>query len=301
MVPADRATPPRTDGIRYLEQHAGSQRIAGVNLALPPDVPTMFGLHDARGYDAPQPSLRFFRLWQLASPRQEGWQPLDVRQLSPTALNVLSLLGARLIVLEPSDRSQPLGLRQVYDGPDARIVRNPRALPRVFIAPSVRVVADERAALTAIATPGFNPRRTAIVERGAPRVPALDRTLAMLSRAHVTQDDNARVAITATLLRRSLVVLDDNLAPGWSVSVDDRSAPIVRVDSVLRGVVVPAGTHTVTWSYTVPGLHAGLALSGVGAIALLGWGLVLLRLRSRPQATSEPAATESQPPRRRRR
>jgi hypothetical protein len=166
MVPSDRATPPRTNAIRYLEQHAGTQRIAGVSLALPPDVPTLYGLHDARGYDAPQPSLRFFRLWQLASPRQEGWQPLDVRQLSPTALNVLSLLGARLIMLEPSDTSQLLGVRQVYTGPDAKVVRNPRALPRAFVAPSVRVVADERAALALIAGVGFDPRRTAIVERG---------------------------------------------------------------------------------------------------------------------------------------
>jgi hypothetical protein len=302
MVAADRAAPARTNAIRYLERHAADQRIAGVNLALPPDVPTHFRLRDARGYDAPQPSLRFYRLWQLASPRQEGWQPFDVRELTPAALNVLSVLGARLIVLEPSSATGALGVTQVYDGPDATVVRNRRALPRVFLARSVRVVADERAALATIATAAFDPRRTALLERGTPGAAALARAGArgFNGFAHIESEQNAKVVVKATLLQPGLLVLDDSFSPGWSVTVDGQPARAVRVDSVLRGLVMPVGTHVVTWSYTVPGLHAGLVLSGVGAVAMLGWWL-LVQPRRAPPPPGVPSPDESRPPRRRRR
>jgi uncharacterized membrane protein YfhO len=98
--------------------------------------------------------------------------------------------------------------------------------------------------------------------------------------AAVTAETNARVELRATLDRRGLVVLDDALFEGWRVEVDGRPAPVVRVDSVLRGVVVPAGTHRVVWSYTVPGIRLGAAVSLLALLALVA-GAVSLRLRAR--------------------
>jgi uncharacterized membrane protein YfhO len=49
---------------------------------------------------------------------------------------------------------------------------------------------------------------------------------------------------------------------------------------VLRGVVVPAGAHEVVWSYRVPGLRLGVALSLLGLLAALAWaGALLVRAR----------------------
>jgi hypothetical protein len=54
---------------------------------------------------------------------------------------------------------------------------------------------------------------------------------------------------------------------------------------VLRGVIVPAGAHEIVWSYRVPGLRAGAALSGLGAVVLLAWaGALVVRSRRRPAA-----------------
>jgi uncharacterized membrane protein YfhO len=51
---------------------------------------------------------------------------------------------------------------------------------------------------------------------------------------------------------------------------------------VLRGVVVPAGTHEVVWRYRVPGLRMGLALSATGLLVMLAWaGWVTVATRAR--------------------
>lgn len=75
------------------------------------------------------------------------------------------------------------------------------------------------------------------------------------------------------------MVLSDAWAPGWSVEVDDRQARPLRVDAILRGVEVPAGTHDVRWRYRAPGLGLGVAISGC-AVALAGvWAIVAFRRR----------------------
>ena len=104
-----------------------------------------------------------------------------------------------------------------------------------------------------------------------------------MGRARIVDESNARVTIRATLARRGLVVLTDQWMDGWTVRIDGRPAPILRTDMLLRGVIVPAGAHTVEWSYRVPGLRAGAALSAVGLLALLGWTAVLVRARRRRQ------------------
>jgi len=75
-------------------------------------------------------------------------------------------------------------------------------------------------------------------------------------------------------------VLDDALFDGWRVEVDGEPAPVVRVDELMRGVIVDAGTHEVTWRYTVPGIRLGALVSLLTALALAG-AAVALRVRAR--------------------
>jgi uncharacterized membrane protein YfhO len=82
--------------------------------------------------------------------------------------------------------------------------------------------------------------------------------------------DRERVVARATARRKSLLVLTDVQYPGWRATVDGKSADIERVDYLLRGVVVPAGTHTVEFSYEPASWRAGWILSGLSLLALVG-------------------------------
>jgi uncharacterized membrane protein YfhO len=84
------------------------------------------------------------------------------------------------------------------------------------------------------------------------------------------------VEIDTKASRRSLLVLTDSWFPGWKATVDGQDAPVERVDYLIRGVVVPAGSHRVELSYEPASWRAGwilslLALIGILAAALVGW------------------------------
>jgi uncharacterized membrane protein YfhO len=137
----------------------------------------------------------------------------------------------------------------------------------------------EREELRLIAAGGFDPRSEVLVQRDAPGVRALAGVRSG-GIAAVTKDQNSVVSLRAHLSRAGIVVLDDAMASGWSVTVDGRPHRPLEVDDVMRGVIVPAGTHTITWSYRVPGLRLGAILSALALVAVVaGVGVVLVRRR----------------------
>lgn len=282
MGPRAIVLPPRTPAIAFLQRHAADGRIAGLGPALAPDWSSTYRLRDARGYDAPQPGVRFFRLWAVLNDEQAAGRPFEVATLSPEGLRVLGLLGVRYVVTGPGatlprgPESRPLTLP--YRGRDATVIANALAAPRAFVAAGVRVADGDIGEAVAAVETSFDPRRDAILPRAAagarPPVGVAGGT------ATVVRESNASVALRASLPRRGLVVLDDAWAPGWSVTVDGRRARALRADVVMRGVVVPAGVHEVVWRYRVPGLRLGALLSALGLLALAGWAAAL-RARAR--------------------
>lgn len=282
MLAAAEATPASTPAVEYLQRHAGAGRIVGIGNTLTNDYDMVYGLHDARGYDPPQPSYRYFRLWQLANPSQIATQPFQLLAVSPVGLTVMSMLGVRYVIAAPGEPPlRELERSVVYRGPDATIYETRAGAPQALVARRVSVTSDEHATLAAISSGDFNPNAEAIVEDNQPGVEGLP-TGSTGGTANVVDAGNATVALRVRLARPGLVVLNEAMAAGWSVTVDGHPRAGLRVDDVMRGVSVPAGVHAVVWRYRVPGLRLGLALSGLVALSLLllGVGARLRRGRS---------------------
>jgi uncharacterized membrane protein YfhO len=96
------------------------------------------------------------------------------------------------------------------------------------------------------------------------------------SRARITAYEDERVVVETDAERRSLLVLTDTWFPGWKATVDGREVPIERVDYLIRGVPVPAGSHRVEFSYQPRSWTFGwvislLALMTIAAAAWVGW------------------------------
>ncbi len=154
------------------------------------------------------------------------------------------------------------------------MLRSSTSSRRAYVPRRVIGATDERALLRQLQAPGFQPGRDALVE-GA-------RVSAGRGTVHVARDEPERVDLRVDLAKSGLVVLNDSLRDGWSVRVDGtrRAAP-VRVNSVVRGVTVPAGRHTVTWVYRVPGLRLSLLVAALALLAAGAW-LMVLRGYTRP-------------------
>jgi hypothetical protein len=158
------------------------------------------------------------------------------------------------------------GLRLIHPGPDARVYANDGALPRAMVVGGQRRAGD---ALSAIAAPGFDARREAIVEdapaAGAPGAAGEARIVS-------TENDRQRVDVRAD--RPGLLVVTDAWAPGWQARVDGRRVDVRRVDYLFRGVPVAAGRHTVEFAYRPLSWRVGWIVS---LLALCGLVVVLWR------------------------
>jgi hypothetical protein len=85
----------------------------------------------------------------------------------------------------------------------------------------------------------------------------------------VTYPDPQRVELVATLESPGLVVLSDVYYPGWELTIDGRPAPIYKVNLIMRGAAVDAGTHRLVYSYRPRSFLIGRIISLVGLAALV--------------------------------
>jgi Bacterial membrane protein YfhO len=272
------AVQPATAAIQYLQRQrpnrfAGLHPEAPITLAvpIPANVAMRYGLYDARGYDFPF-EKRYAELWRRViaeSPDCNYAFCPESAGRSPRALRALGLLGVTDLLQNRGD--PPLrDLQVAYAGDDARVYRNPEALPRAFLVGRQQVVDGGDAARAAIAAPSFEPRTTAVTEKTIPGIGGSGGV------ARISHYGEERVDVETQAAHRSLLVLTDSWFPGWKARVDGDEVPIERVDYLIRGVPVPAGNHRVEFSYEPASWRAGwivslLALIAIAAAALIGW------------------------------
>ena len=93
----------------------------------------------------------------------------------------------------------------------------------------------------------------------------------------VTYRSPQEVVLDVTLDSPGLVVLADVMYPGWTLTIDDKPAPIYRVNGVMRGALVPAKHATLVYTYAPRSFQVGLVVSIVGLAALLLFAVSCMR------------------------
>jgi hypothetical protein len=151
--------------------------------------------------------------------------------------------------------------------------RNPTALPRAFLVRRARVVGDARAAFAAVSAPDFRPREEAVVEQPLPAAlgagPPGDG-----EGARILRRTPREVVVATDAASPALLVLTETHYPGWRARIDREPAELLRVNWTFRGVVLPPGSHTVTFEYAPRSVARGglLSLAGLALVAAL-WRL----------------------------
>lgn len=80
--------------------------------------------------------------------------------------------------------------------------------------------------------------------------------------------DTSRARVTVDAAREGVVVLLQQDAPGWRVSIDGVEAKNIRIDGLFRGVQVTRGRHEIVWSYRPLSLLLGAATTLLTLLAL---------------------------------
>jgi hypothetical protein len=286
-IATDRATQPSTPGLEFLQSRrpnrfVGLKRPLGPS-PLIPNAGMRWGLYDARGWDAPVED-RYNTLWRRAV--QDGGRadvPTTSARLTAASLPAFRLLSVTDIAQDPADpvvREPSLPLS--YDGRDLRVYATPRPLPRAGVVGAQRVAPTEEAQLAAVLEPGFDGRTTVVTERPLPGLQAApaDRPA---GRARIVTYEPERVVVEATAARPAELVLTDVHYPGWKVTLDGEPADLHRVDYLLRGTTLPAGSHRVELRYEPLSWRIGWIVSLISLVALAAAVAIALR-RRRPGA-----------------
>ncbi len=104
--------------------------------------------------------------------------------------------------------------------------------------------------------------------RSEPKRVAADPQAAMTSFRVLSVAANA-VDIEVDLAAEASVILRELMYPGWTVTIDGAAAQTDASDGIMRSVFVPAGTHTIRWTFRPTSFYVGVAISFVTLLCLL--------------------------------
>jgi hypothetical protein len=139
-------------------------------------------------------------------------------------------------------------------------------VPRAYVAYAAEHIPDDAAATTRLLDEAFD-LRNIVVTAEALDLPTTPKVSA--SRAEVTEYENERVVVKAAAVERGILVLNDQFHPGWRAYVDGRPAPVLRVNQIMRGVVLPPGEHEVKFEFAPRSLAIGGGLAAAGLLLLV--------------------------------
>ena len=203
--------------------------------------------------------------------------PEWVRDLTVSALDspLVDLLNIRyLLTWAPSEAlllKHPK-FPKVATLPGHHVHENRTVLPRFYLVGQVQRASDLQEARATVCGPGFDPRRTAVVE-GMGQFPSsgvpLERPVKVL------RYSRREVELEVDSPAPAFLVTSEVHYPGWRAFVDGVERPLVLTNAAFRGLPVAAGRHRITMRFAPAILGYGFALSAAA------WGVLLLAVFKR--------------------
>jgi hypothetical protein len=169
-------------------------------------------------------------------------------RLFPSYLSTLAdLLGLRYIAtsvpVETIDKNlHPGDLTLIARTADGFVYENPRAMPRVLFANNA-IRADFEKILETGTWPVTDLNSTVLLESDVSTPPKA------AGKSDIVAYHHTSVTIEAESPDGGWVVLNDVWQPWWFANVDGAEAPVLRANALFRAVAVPAGRHTVTFTF----------------------------------------------------
>lgn len=146
-------------------------------------------------------------------------------------------------------------------------IPNPDALGNAWFVKGIQYKKGPRAVMDHLSF--FNPKDTAVIDE-QDKLDVLS-GLQVDSNAKIQLIDNQNDLIfyTAKTNAKQLAVFSEiYYRDGWKAYIDDQESPILKVNYVLRGLVVPAGDHKIRFEFKPASVTRAKQIAGVASILL---------------------------------
>ena len=189
----------------------------------------------------------------------------ELRYNEPINWNIVNMLNVKYII---SPFQLPFNnLKYTLFDKDRRVsvYVNEGYLPRAWFVDEVEFLPNSEDIFRRLNSIEFDPQKTAIVETGG-----LSFEKPTQSNVDVLEYDLHNIKFSAETDKEGLLVVSEIYYPaGWNAYIDGKKVDIIPVNYILRGVVVPPGSHTLEMKFEPTTYKLSLILSLIGILSTL--------------------------------
>lgn len=254
--------------LRHLQQDRSELfRMAGLHYTFIPDASGLYGLEDARGFEA----MTLYRLTETF-PFWSRHQTASFNVIHEKNRPFLSFLNVKYMIAN-RDEQPDEQWKLVLQDRGTKLFENTRVLPRAFVPPNVRYEQVPVAVLYSMQ------QATDFAEKvwiEAPEYPPHD--IANGPGTLAVRRDGSAYDIDASMEGDGWVVISETHWPGWRAYVDGNRVQARFANHAFLGVYVPKGTHKVRLVYQPEGYTRGRNITLLTITGLVvGWFFVRRR------------------------
>ncbi len=268
--------------ISALQKISGRERYSAIGKAtIRTNLTTIWGLYSTEYFD-PLHVRRYAQLVSFANTgdQNQGVTRSDVllasEEASPSAAvaarqgRFLDITSTRYLVSRKDELGFIPDTVPVWEDTLWRISERPAALPRMYVVYDAEVIADDVQTLKRLFDPQFDIAHRVLLEE---KVSVNIGSKAEQSPVSITSYTSQKIKATVSLSEPGILVLTDTWYPGWVAFVDGKKTRMLRANYTFRAIAVPAGVHTIIFSYDPPSVRVGIAVSIGSVILILLYGL----------------------------
>ncbi len=232
--------------IQFLKQDKSKYRVLPLGSLGNENRWSAFQIESVMGYHP----AKLFRYNKLKD--EVGWNSLGILQM----LNV-----KYVITLE--DLPHP-AFEHIFTGKlfhqgkyvKANVYKFKYVLPRIYFAQELNVIPNLEGQLNALRNPRFNPQKIAIVEQSFPNIEYSADAI-----AEIIYWSPDKIDIQIEVPTEQLLVFSEIYYPeGWKIT-SHPNWDIHPVNTILRGIYIPAGQHTITMEFIPNDIFYGTAIT----------------------------------------
>jgi hypothetical protein len=175
------------------------------------------------------------------------YQDLIESQLSRNNLHVLNMMNAKYVIV-PGQQGQPV------------VQTNPDALGNAWFIKGILWVPNADAEMKAL--DNLNTRDSVVIDQRYKSAVTSDPVFDSAATIKLLKNDVDAISYTSSSKTPQFAVFSEvYYKEGWKAFIDDKEVPYARVNYVLRGLSIPAGTHTIAFKFEPKSYFLGEKIS----------------------------------------
>jgi hypothetical protein len=171
---------------------------------------------------------------------------------------VLNLGNVKYVFIDEDDQLPADQYEFLTKADGLRVYRNRDCLPRALFISRAKAITNHTQLISQVFSDRFNPREVIYLEEPSPLASS---STEITGTAEVATYSPLRVDVRVQCSQPGWLLLTDTYYPGWTATVAGQPTRIYRADGVFRGVIVPAGEHTVEFRFRPRSFMVGAAIS----------------------------------------